>query len=160
MEEECATQVHISSSSHRFKLPEVKRIAKAALFWERSIDMIMPKDRLDRPSCQSNHASVFFNYTTPDQDVSAAISIIEAAKSIEEVVARMCTPFAAGLEDQHFRRAHLASEVSNEHCAFRANSSGLLEGGLGTVECAWCGQCGDGDCVGGFLDWVLPGCCF
>ncbi|KAK3299547.1 putative amidoligase enzyme-domain-containing protein [Chaetomium fimeti] len=52
--DECSTHIHLSPSNGPWSLNEAKGVAKAAIFFERCIDALMPGHRRINPYCMSN----------------------------------------------------------------------------------------------------------
>jgi hypothetical protein len=57
---QCSTQVHISPAKKDWTLDQLKAIAKAIIYFERCVDALMPKERVDKTYYCSNHISIFY----------------------------------------------------------------------------------------------------
>jgi hypothetical protein len=105
-DESCSTQVHVSLATGAWadSLDLVKRVARAAIYFERCIDALVPKKRLNLGQCRSNHASIYYQNlypsgtlhnvdpsNRPDPSVACAVRAIDAVENISGLVALMCT---------------------------------------------------------------------
>ncbi|KAK4243772.1 putative amidoligase enzyme-domain-containing protein [Corynascus novoguineensis] len=83
---ECSTHVHLSPANRLWTLREAKGIAKAAVFFERCIDALMPGHRRINPYCMSNR----WNPGYSGRSMPQIFSDISQAESSENLGERMC----------------------------------------------------------------------
>ncbi|KAF2745033.1 hypothetical protein M011DRAFT_488559 [Sporormia fimetaria CBS 119925] len=122
----CSTHVHLSPSSARWTLPQVKAIAKAALYFEPCIDAIMPAHRVrPAPGTSDWCASSRQNAYGRQMGYAQQITNITNAPSVEYAIYYMN---ALSLNFQNDIRS------ANVSPYFRWNFTGLGAGGKGTIE--------------------------
>lgn len=122
---QCSTHVHVSPSEGQWTLDQVKRVAKTALYFERSIDSLLPLERRTNLWCQSNR----WNTTLKAQSMSTLFSWIDGAASIPHVAFLMCTYS----KDSDYGRA-MGYTNDFPHHVFRWNFTPLSQGAKGTIE--------------------------
>lgn len=122
---QCSTHVHVSPSEGQRTLDQVKKVAKTALYFERSIDSLLPPERRTNLWCQSNR----WNTTSKSQSMSTLFSWIDAAASIPHVTFLMCT-FS---KDSDYGSA-MGYTHDFAHHVFRWNFTPLSQGAKGTIE--------------------------
>jgi len=123
--EQCSTHVHASPSEGQWTLSQIRNVAKAALYFERSIDSVLPPSRRANIWCQSNR----WNATFKSYEMPTLFSWIEQAGNIPHVAFLMCT-FS---KDSEYGKAmgHTQNIMFN---AFRWNFTPLQEGSKETIE--------------------------
>ena len=122
---QCSTHVHVSPSEGQWTLGQAKRVAKTALYFERSIDSLLPPERRTNLWCQSNR----WNTTLKAQSMSTLFSWIDGAASIPHVAFLMCTYS----KDSDYGRA-MGYTNDFPHHVFRWNFTPLSQGAKGTIE--------------------------
>ena len=122
---QCSTHVHVSPSEGQWTLDQVKKVAKTALYFERSIDSLLPPERRTNLWCQSNR----WNTTSKSQPMSTLFSWIDAAVSIPHVAFLMCI-FS---KDSDYGSA-MGYTHDFAHHVFRWNFTPLSQGAKGTIE--------------------------
>ncbi|KAF2112239.1 putative amidoligase enzyme-domain-containing protein [Lophiotrema nucula] len=121
----CSTHVHISPQAGQWTLSEVRKVAKFAVYFERSVDSLLPYDRRVNHWCQSNR----WNTVLKSQTMEMVFSRIDQAQSIEHVAFMVC----AFSKDSDYGRT-LGQAADFIHSPFRWNFSPLKFGGKGTIE--------------------------
>lgn len=122
---QCSTHVHMSPAEGQWTLDQVKRIAKAVLYFERSIDSLLPPERRANIWCQSNR----WNATLKTQSMPTLFNWIDGATSIPHVAFLMCTYS----KDSEYGKAMGYTQDFVYH-VFRWNFSPLSQGQKGTIE--------------------------
>ncbi|CAN9355116.1 unnamed protein product [Alternaria alternata] len=106
-------------------LSQVKRVAKAVLYYERSIDTLLPQERRQNIWAQSNR----HNTITKPQDVATLFTWIDGAKDIPYIALIMC---AFSKDSQYGRDVGKTQDFV--HNVFRWNFMPLTKGSMGTIE--------------------------
>ncbi|RYO17544.1 hypothetical protein AA0111_g11040 [Alternaria arborescens] len=106
-------------------LSQVKRLAKAVLYYERSIDTLLPQERRQNIWAQSNR----HNTITKPQDVATLFTWIDGAKDIPYIALIMC---AFSKDSQYGRDVGKTQDFV--HNVFRWNFMPLTKGSMGTIE--------------------------
>ncbi|KAI1522055.1 Amidoligase-2 domain containing protein [Pyrenophora tritici-repentis] len=83
---QCSTHVHISPTQGSWTLAQVKRVAKAVLYYERSIDTLLPQERRQNIWAQSNR----HNTITKPQTIATLFTWIDGARDIPYIALIMC----------------------------------------------------------------------
>lgn len=122
---QCSTHVHISPTQGSWTLSQVKRVAKAVLYYERSIDTLLPQERRQNIWAQSNR----HNTITKPQDVATLFTWIDGAKDIPYIALIMC---AFSKDSQYGRDVGKTQDFV--HNVFRWNFMPLTKGSMGTIE--------------------------
>jgi hypothetical protein len=122
---QCSTHVHISPSQGSWTLAQVKRVAKAVLYYERSIDTLLPQARRQNIWAQSNR----HNPITRPQTMTTLFTWIDGAKDIPSIAFIMC---AFSKDSQYGRDVGKTQDFV--HNVFRWNFMPLAKGSMGTIE--------------------------
>ncbi|KAL2192923.1 putative amidoligase enzyme-domain-containing protein [Corynascus similis CBS 632.67] len=115
---ECSTHVHLSPANRLWTLREAKGIAKAAVFFERCVDALMPGHRRINPYCMSNR----WNPGYRDRSMPQIFSDISKAESSENLGERMCW---CSKDSVHARQTLHEDDFVHPH--FRWNFTALTE---------------------------------
>lgn len=122
---ECSTHVHTSPGSGRpWSLNESKGIAKAAIFFERCVDALMPGPRRINPYCMSNRWNPRYNQL-PIPRIFSDISQAESQESLGEA---LCWCSKDSIHAQHTMH-----DDDFVHPHFRWNFTPLMDR-KGTIE--------------------------
>jgi hypothetical protein len=121
----CSTHVHISPSQGSWTLAQVKKVAKAVLYYERSIDTLLPQERRQNIWAQSNR----YNTITKPQTTATLLTWIDGARDIPYVALIMC---AFSKDSQYGRDVGQTQDFV--HNVFRWNFMPLTKGSMGTIE--------------------------
>ncbi|KAH9886182.1 putative amidoligase enzyme-domain-containing protein [Xylariomycetidae sp. FL2044] len=134
----CSTHVHISTSPP-LDASQLSSIAKSILYFEPALDALLPPDRASSYWCQSNRASqALKSLTLPEcfeyldtycSGGGGGYANDENDNGVSAVAAAMCL-FPA---QSAYGRAHGHVE-DFVHGVYKWDFSGLLEGGIGTLE--------------------------
>ncbi|EMD85886.1 hypothetical protein COCC4DRAFT_155019 [Bipolaris maydis ATCC 48331] len=122
---QCSTHVHISPTQGSWTLAQVKRVAKAVLYYERSIDTLLPQERRQNIWAQSNR----HNTVTKPQNMVTLFSWIDGARDIPYIALIMC---AFSKDSQYGRDVGKTQDFV--HNVFRWNFMPLTKGSMGTIE--------------------------
>jgi hypothetical protein len=122
---QCSTHIHISPSEGSWTLAQVKRVAKAVLYYERSIDTLLPPERRQTIWAQSNR----HNHITKDQSMATLFSWIDGASTIPYIALIMC----AFSKDSEYGQG-VGKTADFPHYTFRWNFKPLTGGSKGTIE--------------------------
>ncbi|KAH6637185.1 putative amidoligase enzyme-domain-containing protein [Chaetomium tenue] len=115
---ECSTHVHLSPSNGPWSLNEAKGVAKAAIFFERCIDALMPGHRRINPYCMSNRWNPEYN----ELSIPLVFDDISQADDKLDLGDRMCTCSKDSIHAQNTMR-----EEDFVHPHFRWNFTTLTE---------------------------------
>lgn len=111
----CATQIHVSPVSHDWVIGEVKKMAKAIVYYERCVDSLLPYKRRTNHYCRSNRHDLAFK-----------------SKSMRDIFLTIDGIPSTTLQDAKERIYDLMnSGAGNE---FRWNFQQLDRSGIGTIE--------------------------
>ncbi|KAF2649552.1 hypothetical protein K491DRAFT_582771, partial [Lophiostoma macrostomum CBS 122681] len=121
--EQCSTHVHVSPSEAEWSLDLVKSAAKAVLYFEGCIDLVMPPDRRTNVWCKSNR----WNFFTGSRSLPDLFGQIDAAKSIKRTVFIMSV--LSPLPSKEFRGN--SSPYDHISRSTRWNFTGLNKNGNG-----------------------------
>lgn len=83
---QCSTHVHISPAQGQWTLDHIKRVAKAVLYFERSVDTIMPPERRYTEWAHSNRN----NISLRGQKMDMLFSRIDGAQDLAQIVSLVC----------------------------------------------------------------------
>ncbi|KAF4635696.1 hypothetical protein G7Y89_g2385 [Cudoniella acicularis] len=122
---ECSTHIHISPQTGQWTLGQLKNIAKGALYFERSIDSLLPPDRRANMWCQSNR----WNKTFKGESMATAFNWIDGVDSTWHLIFLMCS-FSKNSE---LGQATGAKQDFTPN-VFRWNFTPLSEVAKGTIE--------------------------
>jgi hypothetical protein len=116
---ECSTHVHLSPANGRpWSLDESKGIAKAAIFFERCIDALMPGHRRINPYCMSNRWNARYNQLS----IPRIFSDIAQAESDESLVDALC---CCSKDSMHAQLTLHEEDFVHPH--FRWNFTSLMD---------------------------------
>ncbi|ORX92743.1 putative amidoligase enzyme-domain-containing protein [Clohesyomyces aquaticus] len=122
---QCSTHIHISPSEGQWTIEQVKLVAKTVLYFERSIDSLLPPARRTNIWCQSNR----WNAVLKGQPMSTLFGWIDGATTIPHVAFLMC----AYSKDSAYGKS-MGYTQDFLHHVFRWNFSPLSKGAKGTIE--------------------------
>ena len=122
----CSTHVHISPAEGQWTLDQVKRVAKAALYFEQSVDTILPTHRSNSTWAKSNRN----NTSLKDKDMNELFSLIDSKQDVDEIVCLMCSCSRNSLEGISMGR----SLGLPQYNMFRWNFTPLTRHSMGTIE--------------------------
>ena len=121
---QCSTHIHLSPIEGTWTLSQVKGVAKAAVYFERCIDAIVPGTRRTNNWCKSNRWNHRFNKMTMVQ----VFQDIDKQTTVDQIAGKMCwcskdSPTGAALK----------AKEDFKHYTFRWNMASLT-GAKGTIE--------------------------
>lgn len=96
-EDRCSTHIHVSLAAPQKDLAKdlgaLKSVAKAIVYFERSIDAVVHRERVQSRRCKfSNFASAFYLSKLADPtNIEGILASIDGSKIAEEIVNRMCS---------------------------------------------------------------------
>jgi hypothetical protein len=122
---QCSTHVYISPSQGSWTLAQVKRVAKAVLYYERCIDTLLPQDRRQSTWAQSNR----YNTILKHQSMATLFAWIDGAEDIPYIALLVC---AFSKDSQYGRDVGKTTDFA--HNVFRWNFTPLTRGNMGTIE--------------------------
>lgn len=122
---QCSTHVHISPSKGSWTLAQVQKVAKAVLYYERSIDTLLPQERRQSIWAQSNR----HNTSTEPQNIDTLFTWIDEARDIPSITLIMC---AFSKDSQYGRDVGKTQDFA--HNVFRWNFTPLTKGSMRTIE--------------------------
>ncbi len=99
---ECSTHIHISPLNGPWTLEQVKRVAKAAVYFERATDSIMPPARLHNLWCQTNRRNVILGQLSL-ADIFARIDSRGDIRSVARLMCTMYSPTGEKSAERFFR---------------------------------------------------------
>ena len=97
---QCSTQVHIAPTN-KWKVEQLKNVAKAVVYFERSIDQLVPEDRRMNHWCRSNR----YNGTLKELSMTDIFKAVDNCDSRDELELLLCAvSFGLGVTvDRRFR---------------------------------------------------------
>ena len=122
---QCSTHVHISPAQGQWTLDHIKRVAKAALYFERSVDTIMPPERRCTTWAHSNRNNILLR----GQDMDLLFSQIDGAQDVAQIVSLVCLYPKDTLHGLRLGKSH-----DFPHRVFRWNFTPLTKHSMGTIE--------------------------
>ena len=122
---QCSTHIHVSPQEGQWSLTQIKNIAKAAIYFERSIDSLLPPERRANTWCQSNR----WNNSFKNASMATAFSWIDGVETAWHLSFLMCS-FS---KDSALGKA-TGAQNDFPHNVFRWNFTPLSEVAKGTIE--------------------------
>ncbi|KAL2165901.1 hypothetical protein VTG60DRAFT_3619 [Thermothelomyces hinnuleus] len=119
------THVHLSPASGPWTLSAARGVAKAAIFFERCIDVLMPGHRRINPYCMSNR----WNAVYGGLDMAQIFDDLSRAESLADLGERMCW---CSRDSVHARQTLHEDDFVHPH--FRWNLTALTESRTRTIE--------------------------
>ncbi|KAL2156626.1 hypothetical protein VTH82DRAFT_1371 [Thermothelomyces myriococcoides] len=123
---ECSTHIHLSPASGPWTLSTARGVAKAAVFFERCIDALMPGHRRINPYCMSNRRNARYGC---GMDITQIFDDVNQAESLEDLGERMCW---CSRDSVHARQTLHEDDFVHPH--FRWNLTALTESRTRTIE--------------------------
>jgi hypothetical protein len=121
---QCSTHVHISPAQGQWTLDHIKRVAKAALYFERSVDTILPSERRCTIWAHRNRNNISLRLI----DMDRLFSWIDGAQDVTQIVCLVCSCPKDSLKGFSMGKSH-----DFPHNVFRWNFTPLTKP-MGTIE--------------------------
>lgn len=119
-----STHVHVSPTVAPWATDHVRKIAKAAVYFERCVDSLLPPERYANLWCQSNR----YNHLLKGQNMGDIFSWLDQAQTSDHIAYYMC----AFSKDSPYGKA-MGKQTDFSHNVFRWNFTPLKDR-KGTIE--------------------------
>lgn len=123
--QQCSTHIHVSPTNGAWTLSQARRVAKAVIYFERSIDSLLPEHRRTNRWCQSNR----WNAVCKQQTISTLFGWVDQTSTMQHLVYYLCGTSKDSAYGQALGKTH-----DFPHNVYRWNFAPLKETGTGTIE--------------------------